>query len=276
VSCFRRCTHATRISKAELARSLRLAESACERGTLGVLRDERDLLSALVAADEAAGEAELFVLTYTGNGPVIIGHRGWPEDAAPPSSVEVDRLAERGWVSIERADGKGRAFAVMIHGREAASAYSRQRSAARGSAVALDWSVVNPVLEAFYDAYTEAGAPEHGVESEPVLRMLDDPAAARASLRELVRGGYLEEITGVDQSDIPGAVRPTPATLQLLARWPGSNSEAALAELVSALDQAIESTPAGEKRTVLVRVRDGLIGAARDVALSYLERKVGG
>jgi hypothetical protein len=240
------------------------------------MRDERDLLAALVAADQAADEAELFVLTYTGNGPVIIGHPGWPEDAAPPSSVEVDRLAERGWVSIERADGKGRAFAVTIHGREAASAYARQRSAAGGSAVVLDWSVVNPVLEAFYHAYTQAGAPEHGVESEPVLRTLDDPAAARASMRELVRGGYLEEVTGVDQSDIPGAVRPTPATLQLLARWPGSNSEAALAELVSALDQAIESTPAGEKRSTLVRVRDGLIGAARDIALSYLERKVGG
>jgi hypothetical protein len=240
------------------------------------MRDERDLLAALVAADRAAGEAELFVLTYTGNGPVIVGHAGWQEDAEPPSSVEVDRLAERGWVSIERAGGKGRAFAVTIHGRKSASAYARQRSAAGGAAVALDWSAVNPVLEAFYDAYTQAGAPEHGIESEPVLRTIEDPEGARAALRELVRGGYLEGLADVEQVDIPLAVRPTPATLQLLARWPGSNSEAALAELVSALDQAIETTPAGEKRSTLVRVRDGLLGAARDIALSYLEGKVGG
>ncbi len=240
------------------------------------MRDERDLLAGLVAADEAAGAPDIFVLHYTGLGPVIVGHRGWSEDVEPPSGIEVDRLAERGWVSIDRSEGKGRTFAVTISGRQAARALARQRAAAGGSAVALDWAVVNPVLEAFYDAYAQAGAPELGVESEPVLRTLEDQDGARAALRELVRGGYLEGVAGVEEVDIPLVVRPTTATLQLLARWPGSSAEAALADLVAELDQAIESAPDEEKRSALVRVRDGLLGAAKDVALAYLGSKIPG
>jgi hypothetical protein len=238
------------------------------------VRDERDLLAALVAADNAAGEAELFVLTYTGEGPQIIGHPGWPEDAEPPSYLEVDRLAERNWLSVERAEGKGRAFAVSLGGREAASAQARQRAAAGGSPVSLDWHEVTPVLEAFYDAYTSAGAPEYGIESQPVLATLEDPEGGRARLRELLRGGYLEGLTDVDEIDIPLTVRPTTTTLQLLGRWPGSNPEAALDELVAALDEAIESAPDEEKRSKLVRVRDDLLGAAKDVFLAYLATRI--
>lgn len=240
------------------------------------MRDPREILSALVAADEAAGEPQMIVLHYTAQGPVILGHPGWPKDREPPSSVEVDHLEERDWVRVSSAEGKGRNFAVTVAGQDAARAHARQRSAAAASAVALDWSAVNPVLEHFYDAYVEAGAPEHGVESEAVLRRTDDPGSGRAALRELVRAGYLEGLTEVEQVDIPLSVRPTPSTLQLLAGWPGSTPEAALDELVGALDQAIATTADEDKRSKLVRVRDGLLGGARDVALAYFEKKVGG
>jgi hypothetical protein len=43
------------------------------------MRDERDLLAALMAADQAAGEAELFVLTYTG---LVEGHPATAQIAA--------------------------------------------------------------------------------------------------------------------------------------------------------------------------------------------------
>jgi hypothetical protein len=240
------------------------------------MRDPREILCGLVAADEAAGEAQLFVLTYTAQGPVILGHPGWPGDERPPSSVEVDDLAERGWVRIDTVNGKGRSFAITGAGREVATARARQRSAAAVSAVALDWSAVNPVLEIFYEAYVEAGAPEHGIESETVLRRTADPAGARAALRELVRGGYLDELADAEGVDIPLVVRPTTLALQLLAGWPGSSPEAALDELVVALDQAIASSADEDRRSKLVRVRDGLLGAARDVALVYFEKKVAG
>jgi hypothetical protein len=45
---------------------------------------------------------------------------------------------------------------------------------------------------------------------------------------------------------------------------------------LAALDDAIAATPDETERLKLVRVRDGLLGAAKDVALAYLEKKVGG
>jgi hypothetical protein len=239
------------------------------------VRDPREIILALAAADEAADEPQEFVLYYSAKGRQIIGHPGWPDGALPPATVEVDDLDERNWVRVSDATGKGRHFALTGAGREAAKAYERQRDAAAVSAVSLDWSAVNPVLEALFEAYTQAGAPEYGIASEPVLRGLEDPAAGRPAVRELVRGGYLETVNEQDQSDIPSEVRPTPLTLQLIARWPGSGAEAALGELVAAIDEEITSTDDSDKRRKLTAVRDGLLGAARDVAIHYLERKTG-
>lgn len=238
------------------------------------MRDIREILGALVAADEAAPEQQTFMLIYAGAGREILA-AGWPEDLAAPSKEEVDELEERGWVRVTDAEGSGRSFAVTVAGRDAARARARQLSAATGSAVALDWTAVTPVLDSLWEAYVAAGAPEHGVETEPVLRELEEPAAGRAAVRELVRGGYLEALADVEQADIPLVVRPTPPTFQLLAGWPGGTPEAALAELVAALDQAIDSTPEGEQHSKLARVRDGLLGAAHDVAIAYFEKKVG-
>jgi hypothetical protein len=57
-------------------------------------------------------------------------------------------------------------------------------------------------LDAFYEAYAAAGASEHGIEIEAVLREVEDSGAARAATRQLVHGGYLEAVTDVDQSDV--------------------------------------------------------------------------
>jgi hypothetical protein len=139
----------------------------------------------------------------------------------------------------------------------------------------LEWRAATPVLQAIFAAYEEAGAPENGVETEKVLRALDDAESARAVVRELARSDYLETLIDVDGSDVPVTVRPTPRTLQLLAGWPSGSAEAALDELVAALDEAIGSAPTDEERSKLSRVRDGLLGAARDVALAYFEKKIG-
>jgi hypothetical protein len=237
------------------------------------VRDPRDIIAAFVASDEAADEPQMFHLYYTGNGPVLEG-ANWPEDEPLPSTVEVDNLEERNWVRIDTTHGKSRSFAITATGQEVGRARARQLAATAATAVSLDWPAVSSVLDAFHEAYTRAGAPEHGVETETVLRQLEDPSPARAAVRELVRGGYLEELAGVEQSDVPTLVRPTTATLQMLAGWPGGNAEAALDEFVAMLDQAIEAAPEGEERSRLKRFREGLVGAARDVALAYFERKV--
>lgn len=238
------------------------------------MRAPRDLLAALVAAEEAAGEQQTFLLVYTGGGRELLV-AGWPEDLAAPSTEEVDDLQERGWVRVTDAEGKGRTFAITVDGRDAASAHARQRAAAEVSAVQLDWSAVNPILERTYKAYTDAGAPEFGIETAKVLGGVEDPVSSRVAIRELVRAGYLEAVIDTDVSDIPVIVRPMPVTLQLLAGWPGGTAEAALDELMEALDRAISLTADPEERSRLMRVRDGLGGVARDIVLAYLEKKIG-
>ncbi len=83
------------------------------------MRDLYDILGVLVQADEAAGEPDLFVLYYRAEGPTIIGHPGWPEDAQPPSNVEVDDLETQGSVRVASIDGNGRRFSVTGEGRRA-------------------------------------------------------------------------------------------------------------------------------------------------------------
>ncbi len=90
-----------------------------------------------------------------------------------------------------------------------------------------------------------------------------------------MRGGHLEALADDESSDVPLAIRPSTETLKLLAGWPGGTAEAALDELVNALDQAIASTPAGEERSKVVRFRESLVGAARDIVIAYLEKKIG-
>lgn len=80
-----------------------------------------EMLGALVAADEAAGEPKTFTLTYTGgfDTRVLIGHSGWPQEQQAPSDVQVDELDARGWVRVAGYQGKGRIFAVTSTGRQA-------------------------------------------------------------------------------------------------------------------------------------------------------------
>lgn len=238
------------------------------------MRSAHEILAELVEADEAAGEPELFVLHYGGEGPAIVGHPGWPEDQPAPSDMQVDDLEERGWVRMDEREGKRRKFAVTEAGREQVRKRAAQNSEERAPAVELGWLEARRVLSAIFDTYQTAGAPARGVPTGGVIEQADDPGSAGAALRELVRGGYLEVVIDADQVDVPIAVRPTPLTLQLFAGWPGS-PEAALEELVAALNQEIDQTTDEAKRSALTRVRDLLLGAARDFMLTYLEKKAG-
>ena len=121
-------------------------------------RDPRALLAIIVAAEDAAEEPEPMVLYYSAMGPLILGPPAWPEGEPPPSSIEVDRLGERGWLHVYERNGKGRRFAPTVEGEEVARAYVRERAAVAALAVSLDWSDVNPVLERFHETYQAQGA----------------------------------------------------------------------------------------------------------------------
>ncbi len=237
------------------------------------MTDLYELISTLVAADEESGSPGTFTLFTSAGGPVIAG-RDLPEGARVPTHVEVDEMRDRGWVRVTDAEGKGRTFAVTSAGRAAAARWSASRAGAGpGPSVDLEWSAVSGVLAQVYQAYVTAGAPENGVDTTS-LDGANDPTS-KAAVRELARAGYLEDVLEIDGLEVPRLVRPTPLALERVAGWPGSSAQAALDDLVAAIDTEIARTSDSEKRSALVTVRDGLVGAARDFALAYLEKKAG-
>lgn len=233
-----------------------------------------EILGRLVEADRVAGRAETFVLVFSGAGHEIIGHPGWPAGTEAPSDIEVDELADTGWVRITDRDGKSRQFAVTAAGRNTWNAHLPRMAPVAGRRVTLHWSAARPVLQRIFDLYQDAGAPEKGVDALAVAETFDDTAAAEAHIRELVRAGFLD--VPFESAHGYRLVRPAPAALQLFAGWPSSAAEDALEGLVEALDSEIEHTTDPDQRSRLERVRSGLLGAARDVAIAYFEKKVMG
>lgn len=236
---------------------------------------DQDLMSLgeLVAADDARPEPDAFTLTYTGSGPVFAG-RSWPDDKPVPSYLQIDELADLGWVRITGHQGdKGRIFTVTNAGRKAWREYVAQRDRPVGPRVELDWPAARQLLGDIYESYLNLGAPEMGVD---LLQMLQDPEAGNqvdALVRELVRGEYLD--VAFDSAAGPRAVRPSRKTIQMLAGWPASLAQESLNELVAAIDTEVDRTSDPDKKSTLKAVRDGLTGAAQQIAIAYIEKKIG-
>jgi hypothetical protein len=170
---------------------------------------------------------------------------------------------------------KGRQFAVTAGGRQAwldhVEANSPEPSV--GGPATLEWDRTRTLLRMLYEAYVDRGAPRRGVDSLTLIAGVNDPHSARAQLEELVRGGYLESATPQQRVRL---VRPTTKTLQMFAGWPSSSAEDTLSTLVAALNTEITETADPDRRTTLRRVRDGLLGAAQDIALKVIEQKIEG
>jgi hypothetical protein len=232
-----------------------------------------DLLGTLVAADEAAGRAQTFVITWTGpNEPAFVGVSGLADDAPVPTDVQVDNMTEFGWVRVTHAAGKARHFALRAEGQRA----WRNRVAEIGHVpvpVSLDWTIARPLLRQIFEAYSDVGAPEMGVNMLPQLEDSGQGPETRALLFELARAGYLE-VTW-ESADGPRMVRPAIPALQMFAGWPVSAAQDVLDELTEALDTEIDRTSDSDKRSKLIAVRDGLLGAARDIAIAWAEKKIG-
>jgi hypothetical protein len=232
-----------------------------------------EALGALVAADEAAGQPDVFVLTYTGAGPRFASHPGWPDEKPAPSHIQVDELEDHGWIRVTQRGGKGRQFAVTGDGRHAWQRHVASRTRGAAGRISLDWPASRQLLEQIHDKYLDEGAREMGVDTLPMISDDETGPATSAMIRELARGGYLD--VTFESADGPRMVRPTTQTLQMLEGWPAGAAQDALNELVAALDSEIAQTQDTEKRSKLVAVRDGLVGAARDIAIAYLEKKIG-
>jgi hypothetical protein len=231
-----------------------------------------ELLGMLVRADEIAGHPQTWVLYGRFDDNIWAGVVGWPDTAEVPSPHELDDLADEGWLRVLKREGNSRHVAVTGPGRQAWAAHVADTTH-NSSAVDLSWSAASATLLQVYHLYRDQGAPAIGVWIVPLA---DDPerrGQAQAHIGELVRGGYLE--VGRSSGAGPTHVRPTNLTLQLFEGWPAGPAQAALEELVRDVDIAIERTPDEERRSKLVALRDGLVGVGHDIAIAYLEKKIG-
>jgi hypothetical protein len=195
---------------------------------------------------------------------------GWPDGEEVPSEHTIDDLSERGFVRVLSRNGNGRTFAVTGTGRDAWVKHQAD-TILDGRAIDLAWESARTTLEHIYSLY-RAGRGPMGVSVVDLIQAPDSGAQAQGQIEHLIQAGYLE--VGRDSAAGPTHVRPTALTLQTLDGWPGSVGEEALRGLVAALTAEIEHTTDADKRSKLIQVRDGLLGVARDLFLTYLRGDV--
>jgi hypothetical protein len=141
---------------------------------------------------------------------------------------------------------------------------------------ALDWRTeVLPVLEAAYGligssaGFADAGEVDTDSLNGALGRDRHDPRTS-VVLRHLVSGGYIRTVYETDQVPEPSVFAFEDRALQLVAGWPTSSGEAALEKLLAVLDERIATAPDGEHRGRLVKFRDGVLAAGREVAVGVL------
>jgi hypothetical protein len=133
-----------------------------------------------------------------------------------------------------------------------------------------DWETdVLPVLEAFYTASGSADA-DLGVSDNAVNEVLGrEPRGARTDrvLTMLVSTGYLDTTIrsmGFRYSKI------TEKGLQITAGWPSGAADAAYTRLLTLIDEHVEAAGTDEERSKWERLRAGVVGIGKDVAVEVL------
>jgi hypothetical protein len=235
--------------------------------------EDIEILGLFVTADEVAAEPQTFVMTYVAfKKRAWAGVVGWPEGVEVPSEHKMDDLSQRGWLRTLSRQGKTRQVAVAPAGRQAWATHVAQLNR-DPTAVDLSWSASRVTLQRAYDLYRHQGAPTMGAWIAPLTQDPTSGHEAEAHVGELVRSGYLE--VGRNSAAGPTHVRPTVLTHQMLGGWPAGSAQAALDEFVHDIDVAIERAPDETKRSKLVALRDLLAGAGREIALAWVEKKIG-
>jgi hypothetical protein len=147
----------------------------------------------------------------------------------------------------------------------------------------LDWNTaIIPVLEAAYECsgepegFADLGEVDVDALNRRLGRERHDPGTT-AALRSLKSSGYVQVTDGgPDQVDGFRLFALTDKALQLVAGWPSTTGEAALAKLVAELNERIGAEPDEEKKGKLVRLRDGVLDVGKEVAAGVLTKVLTG
>ncbi len=225
-------------------------------------------LERLVAAEEGGlrtgAPRRSFMLLPRGGMEYEVDHPGWDPSWATPTEHDIDDLVERGWVRLDKDNyNKTRWFSLTVEGRLRAQRSQRARAGAQRIPVSMDWTLLEPAVEAAIAAYEQAGAPEGGI---PIATIPLPEGVTPAAVAELTRAGLLIECdSGTDQVDGPGFVRPSVEALRLARGWPRDAADAAIDRLVQFLLQQADATDDAEEQTRLRRVAAWLGRVGTDI-----------
>jgi hypothetical protein len=213
-------------------------------------------LERLVSAEEAGlrtgAPRRSFMLMQRGGMQREVDHPGWDPSWATPTAHDIDDLVERGWVRLDAANyGTTRTFSMTVEGRLRVRRGERARADVQRIPVSMDWTLLEPALDAAIGAYENAGAPEGGIRAATIP--LPD-GVTPAAVAELTRAGLLIECdSGVDRVEGPGFVRPSVEALRLTRGWPRDAADAAIERLVQFLLQQADATDDPEEQTRIRR-----------------------
>ena len=225
-------------------------------------------LERLVSSEDAALRSGLdrrsFMLMHRGGMQREVDHPGWDSSWATPTEHDIDDLADQGWVRLDAANyGKTRTFSLTADGRLRGRRSQRARAGAQQIPVSMEWTLLEPALDAAILFYEEAGAPEGGV---PAAMIPLPEGVTPAVVAELTRAGLLIECAaGGDQVEGPGFIRPSVEALRLRRGWPRDAADAAIERLVAFLLEQADATDDPEEQTRLRRVAAWLGRVGTDI-----------
>jgi hypothetical protein len=154
---------------------------------------------------------------------------------------------------------------------EQRAAAESERIGQDGASVSYDWKTEGlPVLQAVSTA-SESADVDLGVSAKTINELLgrqpDDPRTDRI-LTMLVRGDYVGQTIRAMGSS--GFFQVTEKGLQVTAGWPSGAPEATYTRLLELIDERLDEAVSEEERSRWQRLRDGVVGVGRDVAVDVL------
>ncbi len=140
----------------------------------------------------------------------------------------------------------------------------------------LAWPAVRPVLAAMRRYWEEAGFPDHGVGTLPLLVAIPEGTEGpfRATVRTLTANDYLAAAGDLSFDGLPAFVTFTERAFAALDGWPGASNQDLVDNLVAVLTEHVELETVPEKKRRLERtletIRELGVATAGDVLSKVL------
>lgn len=252
--------------------------------------DDLNLLRTIVRAFEE-------VLPKRGVREPLDYFRGWQGGGLRHFSLEepvaidetvLEELHDRGFISIEYLQRnqritptpEGRALVAhmaMVEDREPLASITELTAAVEAQAASenrMAWPAVRPVLLAIRHYWEAGGFPPQGFSIVPLIEAVEEGHRHqfRATIRQLIAGDYLENLTVVDADDLPAVVGIGPKAFTVLDGWPGASGQELAENLVAVLTERarVEEDPKRKRR--LEAARDNIREIGVQVTSDVLSR----